>query len=298
MFHCTYCDSQYAKWQGRCLECGRWGTIVAEEDTGLTDKKNNKHQTAKPAEIIKLTKNKVKPANRQASKISELDRVLGGGIVPGSVILLAGEPGIGKSTLVAQIAANFKSPYYVSGEESERQVALRLQRLKIASENILFSNTTEINSIISAAQKQNPSLLIIDSIQTTEVSDLDSLPGAPNTVRAATAKLINYAKENNVPVLLIGQVTKEGSVAGPKTLEHLVDTVLYIEGDKQSPYRLLRAAKNRFGSTDEVGIFEMTNTGLQTVENPSERFLEKNKQTSGTVITSIMEGSRPIMVEV
>ncbi|MFH1711945.1 MAG: DNA repair protein RadA [Patescibacteria group bacterium] len=300
MLHCSNCDTQYMKWQGRCGECGKWGTIVEEAPSpqSLTSQKKE----APPAPILDLANAQAKSAKRVPSNISELDRVLSGGLVAGSVTLLAGEPGIGKSTLVAQIADAFRGQsggtYYVSGEESEGQVLMRLQRLGINPDKIAFSNTVDIGSVISAANKQKPSVLFIDSIQTMIAQDVDALPGTPTAVRAATSQLIGFAKASNTPVILIGQVTKEGSVAGPKTLEHLVDTLLTLEGDKTTQYRMLRAGKNRFGSTDEVGIFEMTERGMEAVANPSARFLEEKSDAPGSVITCIMEGTRPILVEV
>ncbi|MCH8049708.1 DNA repair protein RadA, partial [Patescibacteria group bacterium] len=284
------------KWQGRCTECGKWGTI-AQEAEGLKLKAKSQSKEAPPAPIIDLVKAQVGESERLATNISELDRVLCGGFVAGSVTLLAGEPGIGKSTLVAQIAETLRS-YYVSGEESEGQVLMRMKRIGIDPKQIIFSNAVDIGSIISAAKKMSPAMLFIDSIQTMMAQDVDSLPGTPTTVRAATSQLIGFAKSTNTSVLLIGQVTKDGSVAGPKTLEHLVDTLLTLEGDRTSSYRILRAAKNRFGSTDEVGIFEMTEAGMKAVENPSARFLEERADTPGSVITCIMEGTRPILVEV
>lgn len=298
MFTCSHCDAQFSKWQGRCTECGKWGSI-AEEQGGASQ--TIKKGGAKPAPTLSLSDASIMHVKHVSTHISELDRVLSGGIVPGSVILLAGEPGIGKSTLVAQIAHLFsaeKPAYYASGEESEGQVAMRMQRLQIDPKNIQFSNSVEVGAIISAAKQLSPSLAIIDSIQTMIASEIENLPGTPTAVRAATAQLIGFAKQSNIPVLIIGQMTKDGSVAGPKTLEHLVDTVLTLEGEPQSTYRLLRAGKNRFGSTDEVGIFEMTQTGLQGVENPSARFLEERTQAPGSAVTCIMEGTRPILVEV
>ncbi len=299
MHNCSHCDSQFSKWQGRCTECGKWGTI-SEGQTSQSKTTKSKGGAA-PAPTLSLVDAATHNVKHISTNVGELDRVLSGGLVPGSVTLLAGEPGIGKSTLVAQIAYLFSSKqpaYYVSGEESQGQVAMRMQRLKIDPKNINFSNSVEVDAIISAARKLNPSLIIIDSIQTMIAAEIDNLPGTPTAVRAATAQLIGYSKESNVPVLIIGQMTKDGSVAGPKTLEHLVDTVLTLEGDQQSAYRLLRAGKNRFGTTDEVGIFEMLQTGLQGVENPSARFLEERTQNPGSAVTCIMEGTRPILVEV
>ncbi|MBT3230582.1 DNA repair protein RadA [Candidatus Uhrbacteria bacterium] len=299
MFDCSHCDSQFSKWQGRCTECGKWGTISEQHEA---QGKNTKSKGgAAPAPTLSLSNATLQNIKHISTHIKEFDRVLSGGLVPGSVTLLAGEPGIGKSTLVAQMTHSFSSKqiaYYVSGEESEGQVAMRMQRLKIDPKNISFSNCVEVDAIISAAKKLSPGIVIIDSIQTMIASDIDNLPGTPTSVRAATAQLIGYAKQSNVPILLIGQMTKDGSVAGPKTLEHLVDTVLTLEGDQQSTYRLLRAGKNRFGSTDEVGIFEMKESGLEGVENPSARFLEERTQNPGSIVTCIMEGTRPILVEV
>ncbi len=300
MLNCSHCDTQYAKWQGLCSECGKWGTIEEESTKAFAtgSQKIKSKGGAALAPILDLASASAAPAKHSPTNINELDRVLSGGIVSGSVILLAGEPGIGKSTLVAQIASRFESPYYVSGEESQGQVVMRLKRLSIKPDNISFSNAIEVGSIIASAEKLKPSLLIIDSIQTMIASEIDNLPGTPTAVRAATAQLIGYAKSSNTPILLIGQVTKDGTVAGPKTLEHLVDTVLTIEGDPESQYRILRAGKNRFGSTDEVGIFEMTEAGMIGVENPSARFLEERSNNPGSVITCLMEGTRPILVEV
>lgn len=251
------------------------------------------------APVLRLSEAAVANVHHVPTGIVELDRVLGGGIVPGSVTLLAGEPGIGKSTLVAQLAQSVgKSVYYASGEESEGQIKLRLSRLGIAPERISFSNTVDVLAIIAAAEKLKPDMVIVDSIQTMLTSGVESLPGSPTAVKAATAELIGYAKRSSVPVLIIGQITKEGAVAGPKTLEHLVDTVLTLEGDPQSAYRLLRASKHRFGSTDEVGVFEMTEKGLITVDNPSARFLDERVPGPGSVVTCVMEGARPFLVEI
>jgi len=333
MFICTHCDTQQLKWSGRCVECGKWGTLVEEgaaEVKAVTGGKN-----AKPAPVLKLSDASAAKVSHKATGISELDRVLGGGIVPGSVTLLAGEPGIGKSTLVAQLAASFlasPSPsvsggvehvsqqvppppvgggregftegkgaigaYYASGEESEGQVLLRFERLGIDPKSISFSNSVDVGGIIASATALKPSMVIVDSIQTMMVGEVDSYPGTPTAVRAATAELIGFAKASNIPVLIIGQVTKEGTVAGPKTLEHLVDTVLTLEGDPDSAYRLLRAEKHRFGSTEEIGVFEMTEKGLIAVDNPSARFLKERVPGPGSVVACIMEGSRPFLVEI
>ncbi len=298
MFSCTKCDSQFNKWQGRCTECGNWGTIA---EGGTTPGRQTSSAKAAPAAMIALDNTNFTKITHRPTDIAELDRVLGGGIVPGAVVLLAGEPGIGKSTLVAQIAVAMSSStpsYYVSGEESEGQVRMRFERLGIGMQSIVFSGAVEIGSIIAAAKTMSPSILIVDSIQTMMVEDADAFPGTPTAVRAATSELISYAKTANVPVLIIGQVTKEGSIAGPKTLEHLVDTLLTLEGDADTAYRILRCSKNRFGATDDVGVFEMTEHGMVTVENPSARFLAERIPCPGSVVTCIMEGSRPFLVEI
>jgi DNA repair protein RadA/Sms len=290
------------KWQGRCAECGKWGTVEQGVDASTTVRGKKSKGGAVPAALLDLGSAKKSAANHKSSGIPEVDRVLSGGLVPGSVTLLAGEPGIGKSTLVAQLAATIstaKAPaYYVSGEESEGQVLMRFERLELKPEHISFSNTVDIGAILAAAEKLKPSILILDSIQTMMASDIDSTPGSPTAVRAATAQCIGFAKRTGVPVLLIGQVTKDGSVAGPKTLEHLVDTMLVLEGDQQAMYRLLRVMKHRFGHTDEIGVFEMTEKGMTAVENPSARFLEERAEGPGSVITCVMEGTRPFLIEV
>lgn len=309
MFSCTHCDAQSLKWSGRCTECGQWGTVVEAESVGRgTSDVGRKKSKAKAAPTLNLASANAASLTRQPTGISELDRVLGGGLVPGSVTLLAGEPGIGKSTLVAQLAASFgpqrptpdapRPSYYASGEESEGQVRLRFERLHLSPTAIVFSNATETGSIIAAAEKLNPGIVIVDSIQTMMTEGADSFPGTPTAVRAATAELIGYAKSSNVPVLIIGQVTKDGVVAGPKTLEHLVDTVLTLEGDPAGAYRLLRASKHRFGSIEEVGVFAMKETGMIPVENPSAMFLEERSEGPGSAVTCIMEGNRPFLVEI
>lgn len=299
MFSCSKCDAQFSKWQGRCSECGGWGTV---SEGGGTAAPGRPSLRSSPAPVLNLKDAAITKVIHQMTGISELDRVLSGGIVPGSVTLLAGEPGIGKSTLVAQIARAFGKDgapsYYVSGEESEGQVLLRFVRLGITTEHITFSGTVDIGPILAAAEPMKPSILIIDSIQTMLVEEADAFPGTPTAVRAATSMLIAFAKRTGIPVLMIGQVTKEGIVAGPKTLEHLVDTLLTLEGDAESAYRILRTGKNRFGATDEVGVFEMTERGMIAVENPSARFLAERVPSPGSVVTCVMEGTRPFLVEV
>ncbi len=300
MYHCSHCDAQSLKWQGRCPECGKWGTYV-DASGGESGAKNKGGTATKPSPVISLKDARGVTAKPMPTGISELDRVLSGGLVAGSVTLLSGEPGIGKSTLVAKIATELASAttpaYYVSGEESDTQVAMRFTRLGLPLTHIQFTNDTDINAILGSAEKMKPSLLIIDSIQTM-VGDDDAIAGSPNAVRRATSLCVEFAKTLGVPVLLIGQVTKDGNIAGPKTLEHIVDTVLTLEGDTRGHYRILRANKHRFGTTDEIGIFEMTGTGLSPVDNPSAKFLEERQNHAGSVITCVMEGTRPLLVEI
>lgn len=299
MLNCSHCDAQYLRWQGRCSECGKWGTLSEDAPSQTTIKRKGE---AKAAPFVDLGSTSNEQAGRVSTGIAECDRVLSGGIVSGSVTLLAGEPGVGKSTLVAQLAASLATKdahaYYVSGEESQGQIAMRFERLGLGPDHIAFSNTIEIANVITTAKKLSPALLIVDSIQTALPQDIDTVPGTPTAVRAATAQLIGYAKSSNVPIIIIGQVTKDGSVAGPKTLEHLVDTVLSLEGDRDNIYRILRAQKHRFGGTDEIGFFEMTAQGMKSIDNPSARFLEERSPTPGSVVTCLMEGTRPVLVEI
>lgn len=301
MYRCTTCDAQSLKWLGRCTECGKWGSLVEDGDEPSSAVAGAATKRAKAAPTLNLSSAAIATAEHRKTGISELDRVLGGGIVPGSVTLLAGEPGVGKSTLVAQLAARrdaIATSYYASGEESEGQVLMRFKRLELDPASVTFSNAVEVGSILSAAKELKPSIVIVDSIQTMMLDGAESLPGTPTAVRAATAEIISFAKSTSIPVLIVGQVTKDGNVAGPKTLEHLVDTVLTLEGDPDSSYRLLRAAKNRFGSTEEVGVFEMTERGMIAVDNPSAMFLKERVPGPGSVVTCVMEGSRPFLVEI
>ena len=315
IYVCSKCDAQFPKWQGRCPECGGWGTLVATKE-----QKNKKtKEIVEIGEVIDLDKIVGKDFKRIETGILEFDRVLGGGIVPGSLVLLGGDPGIGKSTLVLQVADKITRMFheletnkntnknlnvnsnvlYVSGEESAEQIKLRMTRLAIKPENLKFLGETNIETICATIQKLKPKLAIIDSIQTMASEEIPSEAGSVNQVRASTVRLLEVAKKENISIFLIGHVTKEGQVAGPKTLEHLVDTVLYLEGDRYHSYRILRVVKNRFGSTGEVGVFEMRDKGLKEVKNPSEIFLGQRKEIlPGSVITCVMEGTRPLLVEI
>jgi len=303
IFVCSKCDAQFPKWLGQCSECGAWGTI-SEQVVYKNEKEEIKIAAGK---IIEFSQIKAESYPRLRTGIEELDRVLGGGIVPGSLVLLGGEPGSGKSTLMAQIAdriVNCKLKIenfvlYVSGEESAGQIKMRMDRLKISDKKIQYLGETDINIICATIEKYQPALAIIDSIQTMSDHGLPSSPGTVNQVRVCTGKLLSMAKQTGVPVFITGHITKEGLVAGPKTLEHLVDTVLYLEGDLYHHFRILRAAKNRFGATNEVGVFEMTENGLMEVKNPSEIFLsQKETNISGSVVSAVLKGTRPFLVEV
>jgi len=299
VYVCSACDAQSPKWSGRCLECGGWGTLQMQT---VDQKTADKSATVSPAEMIDLNKlNGQESLNRLTTKISEFDRVLGGGIMPGSLILLGGEPGVGKSTLVAQIAnliGQTKEVIYASGEESGSQVKSRFDRLLVKSDKIKFLSETNAEKIVAAINQLKPGLVIIDSIQTIYSSVIAGESGSLNQIRGATIGFLEAAKKNNIAIILIGHITKDGSLAGPKSLEHIVDTVLYLESETNHDYRILRAAKNRFGSINEIGIFEMTASGFKEITNPSLIFLEKNQNITGSVVSCVMEGSRPFLIEV
>ncbi len=298
-FLCSHCEAQYAKWTGRCLECGKWGTIrevqnIAKQETGA----QNIHYGT--VEMVDLKNIDNKKFARIATNIGELDRVLGSGLVPGSLILLGGEPGIGKSTLALQLAALLPHSLYISGEESVEQIKLRAERLGITANTLKLGNGTNAEQIIETIKNNEQcKLAIIDSIQTIQTSEVEGEAGNINQVRACTTKLLEVAKTSGKIIVLIGQVTKDGAVAGPKTLEHLVDAVLYLEGDKYHLFRILRTTKNRFGASDEIGVFSMESHGLQEVKNPSAIFLAgRGEPVPGATVTCLMEGSRPVMVEI
>ena len=300
IYVCSQCGAKYLKWQGRCSQCGAWGSIQKKE---IRISKKKKEFTAPAGEVVSLNKIKNKSSQRLETKIKEFDRVVGKGIALGSVILLGGEPGIGKSTLILQIAEKIASSQgkilYISGEESAEQVADRLKRLKLKSKNIEFSGETEIETILSTIKKEQPKLVIIDSIQTIYFEDLPSERGTTNQIKVCTNKLIELAKKEDIAIIIIGHITKSGKVAGPKTLEHLVDVVLYLEGDKYHNFRILRSTKNRFGPTNEVGVFDMQANGLVEVKNPSEIFLaERKEKIPGSVVTAVLEGSRVFLIEI
>lgn len=297
LFACSHCDAQYTKWTGRCLECGKWGSIA--EISPATATKHAALNSAPAATLTAIGDIALSDAARHPTGLGEVDRVLGGGMVPGSFILLGGEPGIGKSTVSLQLAALLNDTLYFSGEESIAQIKLRADRMGVTASTLKLSNETQVESIAATIAEQKPRLAVVDSVQTIFSGDVDTTAGGLNQLRACTTKLLEAAKRTGTTIVLIGHVTKEGTVAGPKTLEHLVDTVLYLEGDRYHNMRILRAVKNRFGSTDEIGMFEMLESGLKEVPNPSALLLsERGEGMSGSVVTCLMEGSRPLLVEV
>ncbi|MEK7122295.1 MAG: DNA repair protein RadA, partial [Patescibacteria group bacterium] len=306
LFTCSNCDTQSPKWAGRCLECGAWGTLSQGVGSGsVLRSKSVPDPAVPPASAIPFSEISHEDVPRRSTGISEVDQVLGGGIVPGSLILLGGEPGIGKSSLLGQIAIAISkddnSVMYCSGEESGQQVKMRMDRFAKNSlrDALLFIGETQCEKICAALRQHKPALAIVDSIQTIASSEVPSEAGSVAQVRACTVKLLEVAKQENVPIILAGHVTKDGGVAGPKTLEHLVDTVLYLEGDASQQFRLLKTVKNRFGSTNEIGVFEMTGAGLIEVKNPSELFLaSEGEHAPGTATTCVVEGSRAFLVPI
>ena len=301
-FFCQNCGTQYSRWHGQCNSCKEWNTIV-EEIIQKEEKSSWKPTTSDSKRVSKPLKvNEIDSAQeiRMNTLDGELNRVLGGGIVPGSLILLGGEPGIGKSTLLLQIS--LKLPYktlYVSGEESQKQIKMRAERITPNSDNCYILTETKTQNIFKQIEVIEPEIVIIDSIQTLHTDYIESTPGSISQIRETTAELIKFAKESNVPVILIGHITKDGNIAGPKILEHMVDTVLQFEGDRNHVYRILRSHKNRFGSTSEIGIYEMLGNGLREVSNPSEILIShKDEELSGTAIASTLEGMRPLMIEI
>lgn len=297
-FFCQNCGYQSSKWLGKCPSCGEWNTFVEEIVTKSSESKALKpkgHSKASPLHLITAEQE-----DRINTRNEELNRVLGGGLVRGSVVLIGGEPGIGKSTLLLQIALQMKQlkTLYVSGEESPRQIKMRADRLNIQNEQCYILNETYTTEILKQIEEITPDVLIIDSIQTLYTDTLESSPGSISQIRETTAELMQFAKTTHVPVFLIGHITKEGQLAGPKVLEHMVDTVLQFEGDPHYGFRILRSVKNRFGSTSELGIFEMNSGGLREVSNPSEILLSQREETSsGVAIAAMMEGQRAILIE-
>jgi len=295
LYQCQSCGSTSLKWLGKCPDCGEWNSFV--EEVRVTKLKNR--ETAEPVAITDVS---AASGDRISTGIRELDRTLGGGVVTGSVTLIGGDPGIGKSTIILQSLnglSKLGKVLYVSGEESPEQIKIRADRLNIRSDEIILLPETSLEGIIAVAQKIKPKVIVIDSIQTIFSLELPSAPGSVGQIRECSTKLMFYAKKHGVPLFIIGHVTKDGAIAGPKVLEHIVDTVLYFEGDKGNPFRILRAVKNRFGSTNEIGVFEMQEAGLREVENPSELFLSgRPENVPGSVVTVSLEGTRPLLIEI
>jgi DNA repair protein RadA/Sms len=299
-FFCQNCGSQHTQWQGQCSACKEWNTLVEE----IIEKETTKQWLTKSVKEItspiRIDSIDVTEVPRIITQDEELNRVLGGGLVPGSVILLGGEPGIGKSTLLLQVSLSLNSNVlYVSGEESQQQIKLRAERMELNGENCYVLSQTETQKIFQEIKKVKPDLVIVDSIQTLHSSYIESGAGSVSQIRATAGELIQFAKSTNTPVILVGHITKDGNIAGPKILEHMVDTVLQFEGDRNHVYRILRAQKNRFGATSEIGIYEMISHGLRQVSNPSEVLIsEKEEVLSGHAIAATVEGIRPLMIEV
>ncbi|MBW1800039.1 MAG: DNA repair protein RadA [Deltaproteobacteria bacterium] len=299
IYACQSCGYQTPKWLGRCPDCGQWNTF-AEEVQDAPNRSNGHVTMGQPQPINAIS---LDPEIRLKTGIMEFDRTLGGGIVPGSLVLIGGDPGIGKSTLVLQVAGRLSQSglmaLYLSGEESPQQIKMRSERLSLHSDNLYILSGTCIEELFNKLGALNPNLLVVDSIQTVYTDALPSAPGSVGQVREVAARLLNWTKMSGVPTFLIGHVTKEGAIAGPKVLEHLVDTVLYIEGEGNHVFRILRSVKNRYGSTNEIGVFEMKDAGLEEVSNPSRIFLEERPEnTSGSVVIPCLEGTRPVLVEI
>ena len=303
VYRCTECGADHAKWAGRCDNCGEWNTLVEEVQARTTGKRPAAPGERGSALVQKLSAVAASDSPRWKSGIAEFDFALGGGIVPGSMILIGGEPGIGKSTLLLQVAAQLQQAgrrtLYASGEESALQVRLRADRLSSRAGDVEFVAETNLETVIATAVAIRPDVLIVDSIQTLYTAELEGAPGNVGQVRECAARLMRFAKESGTTVFVVGHVTKGGGIAGPKTLEHIVDTVLYFEGENTLDHRILRATKNRFGSVDEIGVFRMTESGLDPVTNPSELFLGNRQEiASGSAVTALLEGSRPVLIEV
>ena len=300
VFFCQNCGHEESKWLGQCPACKEWNTFVEEKVSGVT--KSSTVKTARETQVVSLSEISADDHTRMTTGIKELDRVLGGGIVPGSLVLVGGDPGIGKSTLLLQVCQNLsreKRLLYISGEESLAQIKLRANRMGEFHENLKLLCETNLETIRTVIENQRPEMVIIDSIQTMYSEEVTSAPGSVSQVRESTNVFMQLAKGLGISIFIVGHVTKEGTVAGPRVLEHMVDTVLYFEGDRHASYRILRGVKNRFGSTNEIGVFEMRQNGLVEVENPSEYMLSgKPENASGSVVACSMEGTRPILIEI
>ena len=300
VFFCQSCGYESTKWMGQCPACKEWNTMVEE----VVDKKTTvTHKQITELQVSKLNDVQSSPEERLDTHIKELNRVLGGGIVPGSLVLVGGDPGIGKSTLLLQTCRSLSDQHtsvlYISGEESLQQIKMRADRIGTFSDDMMLLCETNLDLIQGVIEERRPQVVVVDSIQTMFRENVNSAPGSVSQVREATSVLMRLAKERGIAIFVVGHVTKEGTVAGPRVLEHMVDTVLYFEGDRYTAYRILRAVKNRFGSTNEIGVFEMCQTGLREVPNPSEYMLDgKPQNASGSIVVCTMEGTRPLLVEI
>ncbi|MFV2052486.1 DNA repair protein RadA [Aliiroseovarius sp. YM-037] len=302
IYSCNACGAEHKKWSGRCDACGEWNTIVEDKPLSTGPASNSLGSARGSAMPLSDLATAEDPPPRTTSGIAELDRVLGGGLVPSSAILVGGDPGIGKSTLLLQAAASFArnglKSIYISGEEASAQVRMRAQRLGLADAPVKLGTETNLRDILTTLEAEKPDIAIIDSIQTMWADNVGSAPGSVSQVRAAAHELTSFAKRRGVAVVLVGHVTKDGQIAGPRVVEHMVDTVLYFEGERGHQFRILRAVKNRFGPADEIGVFEMTGAGLSEVTNPSALFLSERGQASpGSVVFAGIEGTRPVLVE-
>ncbi|HEX5886506.1 MAG TPA: DNA repair protein RadA [Pyrinomonadaceae bacterium] len=300
LFVCQSCGHKSGKWLGKCPECGEWNSVVEEKA-----RKPSGRNGFQLRDVTAIAFTEIEPQDdvRIPSGVTEFDRVLGGGIVPGTLVLIGGDPGIGKSTLLLQVADKLSAAgslvLYVSGEESERQIKLRGERLAVEAKNVFLLPETNLENIINEIERLKPGAIIVDSIQTVFSSVIESAPGSVSQVREVAHQFLLLAKNRGIPIFLIGHITKEGSIAGPKILEHIVDTVLYFEGERHHNHRIVRAVKNRFGAANEVGVFEMTGAGLMPVANPSQMFLQERPQNvAGSIVTACMEGTRPLLVEI
>ena len=298
VFVCNNCGYESSKWLGKCPGCNEWNSFYEEKITKISEKNGTKQQSKPPMLLKEVEKSE---NTRISTGFMELDRVLGGGLVVGSLLLLGGEPGIGKSTLILQICQNVKTEgkvLYVSGEESAEQIKLRADRLNVDKNNLYFLGETNIEQIEENILNMSPEIVIIDSIQTIYSEDITSAAGSVSQVREITARIMKMCKTNNITTIIIGHVTKDGNIAGPRVLEHMVDAVLYLEGERYFSYRILRGVKNRFGSTNEIGMFEMLNEGLKEIENPSSILIsERDDNPAGSIIVASMEGTRPLLIE-
>ncbi len=301
-FSCSHCGASFSKWIGRCSDCGEWNSITETAPPVPSAANRFSGYTGMPADIHTIGDVKIENSIRLSTGFAEFDRVLGGGLVQGTVVLIGGDPGVGKSTALLQVCFKLSGStktLYVTGEESLQQIALRAKRLGVSDGKLLLMAETQIESICAAVTKEQPKVVVIDSIQTMQIAEIQSAPGSVTQVRESASFLTRFAKQTNTTILLVGHVTKSGDIAGPRVLEHIIDVVCYIEGSRDSRYRIMRAVKNRHGAVNELGVFAMTDTGMKEIKNPSAIFLSQSRHTmSGSVVMVIWEGSRPLLVEI